>query len=499
MIKKLLLSAIIGCVSSLSWAQPDVESSQGNRAVEAPVFAQEKAIGEVCGEYPNRYLMHKVTGLAYYYLGNDANANWFERVAQYNECPQEMTIHGVGFAGFTLGVPSVDAVVQLFSTNADSTGNVLLASDTVTVSAGSYSASGMVSQYYEADFDTPVTVNQPYLVLVKNTTADTLCIYASDAGAHDGQGEERALQYYNNPMFPSFIGWYHYESSQATTDLDYILSPVVSYETSVLPTLSATMLCEGDNFCLDYIQTAGFRDHTYSMRSGTDSLDQIQMTWGDGLQISNLSLACHAYTDTGNMVINVKDTIYTYGIPGSTQYCPVEFDTTVYVLSEPIVDLSSDSDGTSLTITFTDESDYGDSFSWDFGDGNTSGSQNPVHTYNANGTYMVYLTVTNSCGSATDSLELDLTSVGIEETTGDENAFTIYPNPATQNVVIQCNDKAARTLEIVNTLGQKVARIAVNGSSKYSMNVQNWSTGMYFVQIKGAEGATLGTQKLIVK
>ena len=53
------------------------------------------------------------------------------------------------------------------------------------------------------------------------------------------------------------------------------------------------------------------------------------------------------------------------------------------------------------SVTFTDQSQYAGSWSWNFGDGQTSTEQNPVHTYNAVGTYTVSLTVTNGAGSNT--------------------------------------------------------------------------------------------------
>jgi len=43
------------------------------------------------------------------------------------------------------------------------------------------------------------------------------------------------------------------------------------------------------------------------------------------------------------------------------------------------------------------------SWHWDFGDGDTSNLQNPVHTYQANGNYTVTLTTTNSFGSDTQT------------------------------------------------------------------------------------------------
>lgn len=52
------------------------------------------------------------------------------------------------------------------------------------------------------------------------------------------------------------------------------------------------------------------------------------------------------------------------------------------------------------TILFEDNStNIPQSWSWDFGDGGTSGQPNPTHTYAASGTYTVELTATNSIGS----------------------------------------------------------------------------------------------------
>ncbi len=42
-----------------------------------------------------------------------------------------------------------------------------------------------------------------------------------------------------------------------------------------------------------------------------------------------------------------------------------------------------------------------DSWSWDFGDGNTRTEQNPSHTYESDGTYTVSLTVSNAVSSDT--------------------------------------------------------------------------------------------------
>lgn len=53
-----------------------------------------------------------------------------------------------------------------------------------------------------------------------------------------------------------------------------------------------------------------------------------------------------------------------------------------------------------LLVSFTDQSTNNPvSWYWDFGDGDNSTEQNPVHTYNKVGSYTVLLTVTNDAGS----------------------------------------------------------------------------------------------------
>ena len=54
-----------------------------------------------------------------------------------------------------------------------------------------------------------------------------------------------------------------------------------------------------------------------------------------------------------------------------------------------------------LTVTLTDASIGADSYSWNFGDGNSSTDAAPTHTYAEGGTYTIELTVTNAGGSDT--------------------------------------------------------------------------------------------------
>jgi PKD repeat protein len=110
---------------------------------------------------------------------------------------------------------------------------------------------------------------------------------------------------------------------------------------------------------------------------------------------------------------------------GFSNYGEVEDYSLLLVTPEvsPTADFSSDVTSTCTgTIQFTDESLLAESWSWDFGDGNSSTEENPLHTYTADGTYTVSLTVINAYGddshSETDYILVDMPDA--PTTTGDE-------------------------------------------------------------------------------
>ncbi|MDD5570394.1 MAG: PKD domain-containing protein [Bacteroidales bacterium] len=68
----------------------------------------------------------------------------------------------------------------------------------------------------------------------------------------------------------------------------------------------------------------------------------------------------------------------------------------------PVADFVANTTFPCITeVKFLDNSSYVTSWIWDFGDGSTSNLQNPLHTYNASGTYTVQLIVSNTNGGDT--------------------------------------------------------------------------------------------------
>ncbi len=100
-----------------------------------------------------------------------------------------------------------------------------------------------------------------------------------------------------------------------------------------------------------------------------------------------------------------------YGTDSANQFLPPDSSINITVAqcvtppicTQPTAGFSANPDSgmVPLEVTFTDTSGNATSWQWDFGDGKTSTSQNPVHEYTSPGTYTVKQTVSNSCGSAT--------------------------------------------------------------------------------------------------
>jgi cobaltochelatase CobN len=82
------------------------------------------------------------------------------------------------------------------------------------------------------------------------------------------------------------------------------------------------------------------------------------------------------------------------------------------VLSPPVAAFSADvtSGDAPLNVAFTDESTNATSWLWDFGDGENSTQQNPIHVYDSVGTYSVTLTATNANGTACEVKDYYITT-----------------------------------------------------------------------------------------
>lgn len=142
---------------------------------------------------------------------------------------------------------------------------------------------------------------------------------------------------------------------------------------------------------------------------------------------------------TGDLTMNPPPHVYatwgTYDITliVSSPFCADTTTQTVVILPpDPVAGFIGSGEGCApLTVAFTDTSEYAVSWLWNFGDGNTSTLQHPIHTYTIPGTYTISLIVTGPGGSTDQALHIDSAIVH-------ENAIAYFVvNPATVYVPTQ--------------------------------------------------------------
>lgn len=131
------------------------------------------------------------------------------------------------------------------------------------------------------------------------------------------------------------------------------------------------------------------------------------------------------------------------------------------------------------TVDFVNHSTKAQEYYWDFGDGNTSIEENPSHTF-SDGIYSVTLTSTSPCDDDVTTMEVTISSAGINENDNIrfqtiENGLYILPQ---ENIQMDVLDELGRQVESV-VQGKKI-------------DLRSQSPGVYFIRIK-----TLNTEKSI--
>lgn len=144
---------------------------------------------------------------------------------------------------------------------------------------------------------------------------------------------------------------------------------------------------------------------------GSASITSWAWSFGDG-QTSTARNPVHTYTTAGTYSV-------TLSVASSAGQDTITVSNVVQV-SAPVAPTANftatpTSGPAPLTVQFTDSSVAGTSpitgWAWNFGDGKSSTSPSPAHTFMAEGTYTVQLTVTSAVGSDVES-KANLVTVG---------------------------------------------------------------------------------------
>ncbi|MCG8577566.1 MAG: PKD domain-containing protein [Flavobacteriales bacterium] len=498
--KNLSLILIVFLLFSTNSFSQELSSPYNSTYGDSPIYStplpSTKAPGDSCGAYFNNYIGLTKTstiGIEYLKTGDVSGIDYVGR-AQRFYTPQAIEVSGVQFYSYFSDptVDSIQVIVYLWDWDEtlDSVGTEL-ASDTVWVTHTAYTPD-LPEVEVNGFFDEPITVTEDYIVgvIAADANDDSLRIYTSSAAAADGAGEAVSFAYYNNPLYPTFEGWYQtLETFGASYDIDYLISPRVKFDlhegfTVIDDTICPEVVSAG---CAEYVQMPIFADGQYNGNSATPE-SMIVYYWGDGFQNTGLPSACHTYSTPGTYEINLIDTLARNDF--FSPLCIVDLTETIVVLGPPTASFGSSSAG--LTADFTNTSTGADSVVYDFGDGNSSNLDDPSHTYSSTGTYTVTLIAYNMCSSDTTSMEVVIDDVGVYE---NNKNFVVYPNPANEQLIV-ADIEAGSQIEIINLIGQTIYTTSAT-SSKENMDVSYLPAGTYFVRISGSTDQY--TRKFVVR
>ncbi len=173
---------------------------------------------------------------------------------------------------------------------------------------------------------------------------------------------------------------------------------------------------------------------------------------------------------------------------------PVYYGTGTRTLGlPPAAAFSADvrSGGTPLEVQYLDLSENKPTrWSWEFEGGVpvVAVTQNPIVYYNNTGTYKVKLTVYNDYGDNFIEKQsyITVTTTGIQEIKPED--LIVYPNPATDYVLIHDDSRVIQDILLFDITGKKHIVPVAREANRVNLDIFDLSSGIYLLQINTEHG-----------
>ena len=256
----------------------------------------------------------------------------------------------------------------------------------------------------------------------------------------------------------------------------YVVDLTITDSCSQSVNLTDTILiCEELIPAVVYSQSQFTVNFDASVIPGATSAD---WDFGDGTTGTGLTPA-HSYSGSGTFAVDV--TVY--------NDCGDQADTTLYITIcvQPVANWTAtilSAGGGGMQVQFDGTSSTGgNTFQWNFGDGNTNTTSNyPLHTYATPSTaYVVSLTVYNACGDSDTKTGVLGENLGVEDM--DLGQWTIYPNPVRTQLTLEHTAGVKGMITLVDGLGRTVVEMPGNGQVTQQIDVTDLSAGSYVLRI----------------
>ncbi len=341
----------------------------------------------------------------------------------------------------------------------------------------------MIALSKYAHFTPAVTLTGAYVVTIENQTAIDVGSVTNDFVTNAGAGEWLGMAF----LPPNWLHGYDLFLGANDFDADHMIWPHVTYDITAAYNPNPFTTCSGLTGTFTNASSPILDSRFYNFNAAAGIPDSSFIwNFGDGSPEEYTINATHVYAATGTYNVTLIDSL-----EGWTVTCIDSVVGTATFLSGTPPVASFTNVPTALTVAFTDASTNSPTtWSWDFGDGNTSTLQNPSHSYAGLGSYTACLTVSDSCGTDTSCQQV-LVLDGIEDVLGE--GWQVYPVPASESAWLQARDVEAGELhwQLSNMLGQTIKAGQLfhsGGEFKQQLDLEGLGSGVYFVRLQGDHG-----------
>jgi hypothetical protein len=148
---------------------------------------------------------------------------------------------------------------------------------------------------------------------------------------------------------------------------------------------------------------------------------------------------------------------------------------------DPVADFSFMTTGNE--VSFLNNSAFASAYYWEFGDGNVSYNENPVHEYSSDGNYNATLIAAHCSYADTISKSVQITGVQVKEQERMNHVF-IYPNPATENIFVHSgHGSSTEIIGIFDIYGKLLVLPAVQNQNVLNIETMGLLPGIYFIRL----------------
>jgi spore germination protein YaaH/PKD repeat protein len=230
---------------------------------------------------------------------------------------------------------------------------------------------------------------------------------------------------------------------------------------------------------------------------GTDSIDLMFInpnpiivgdsafcTNGGQIYVTSTSPLTAVNWNTGQTKdsINADSSGYFFVTVADTNGCQSTSDSVYIYVGNPTADFSYYVD-TNKSVMFTNLTQNGTTYTWDFGDGNNSQDKNPNHTYTVDS--IVDVMLISNYGKCSDTITKQI-HVGkwtsINNGLSSQN-IVLFPNPFSESFVVSNTSKNINTIEVFNSVGKRVKHLKNLNSNTVSVDLKSEAKGTYFIKV----------------